>query len=173
MIRFLRQRLRDMRTLSQLCTAAERCARQSGQARPGSEHFLLAALGLPDGSAARVFGMLGVSAQAFAQALASQRLQALAAVGVALPGTAPADADAAVPLPPAAPLYEAQPSGAALLQRLAAARHARRQRGLAGADVLLAVADETHSTAARALRTLGIDPARLRDAAAAALQPTA
>lgn len=166
MIAALRQRLRDMRTLARLCTAAEACARQAGQARPGSEHFLLAALGLPDGSAARAFDALGLSAQAFGEALQAQRQQALAAVGVV---ASPAAGAAPVPLPPAAALYEAQPSGAALLQHLAATRHARRARSLAGADVLLAVADETHSPAARALRGLRVDAGRLRAAAQAAL----
>ena len=48
MLQRIRQRLQDMRTLRQLFTRAEHHARAQGQPRPGAEHFLLAAIELPD-----------------------------------------------------------------------------------------------------------------------------
>jgi hypothetical protein len=47
----LRHRLRGVGTLKTLCEAAEQHARRAGQDQPGAEHFVLAALDLPDGSA--------------------------------------------------------------------------------------------------------------------------
>lgn len=165
MIQAIRRRLTDMRVLSRLCRGAEACARDDGQLRPGSEHFVLAALSLPDATAARALAALGLDADAFRIALRAQRRHALEAVGMCVQ----AGADAAVPLPPAAALFEAQPSGAELVRQLATTRHGRRGRGLAGADVLLAVAEQVHSPAARAFRTLQVDAARLRAAALSAL----
>ncbi|MGZ8476106.1 MAG: Clp protease N-terminal domain-containing protein, partial [Candidatus Limnocylindria bacterium] len=47
-----------MRTIKKLLTDAEVEARAMGEAEPGAEHLLLAALDLPDGSARRAFERL-------------------------------------------------------------------------------------------------------------------
>lgn len=161
----LNRKLGDSRLLSRLFTSAEDIARAQGRPRPGSEHLLLAALELPDGRARAAFAALGLNREAFVAALAGQRDAVLAAVGVQFsPGTRPA-ADAAL-LPPRPALYEADASGQALVQRLAQAE--RGGRALSSADVLLAVADEEHTPAARALRALGAERAALQRAAVAA-----
>jgi ATP-dependent Clp protease ATP-binding subunit ClpA len=172
MFAILKRKMQDVQTLSALATAAEQVARGAGRVKPGSEHFVLAALGLPDGSAGEVFAALGLSEAGFREALVSQQRQALARVGVELL----AEPNESAPRPPAAPaptLYEAEASGQALVQRLAASAPARAPRALRGADVLLAVAQEEHSVAARAFRLLGVSSQALGEAARGVLAPEA
>ncbi|WIV97445.1 Clp protease N-terminal domain-containing protein [Kinneretia aquatilis] len=169
MFKAIRNRLADVRQLSRLCSEAEQQARQLGQARPGSEHFTLAALALPDGSALRVFQQLGIDAAAYRAALQSQHAEALAAAGIALD---PASAAAAAPQAlagEAGGLYRAEASAQVFMQRLAAARGPMGSRRLHSADVLLAVSQESYSLAARAFQQLGISAQRLATAARAEL----
>jgi len=161
----LKRKLGDSRLLTLLFTTAEDIARAQGRARPGSEHLLLAALDLPDGRARAALESLGLSRAALVAALAGQREAALASAGVTLAPGAAASSGASL-LPPRPSLYEAEASGQALARRLARAE--RGGRGLSSADVLLAVAEEEHTPAARALRALGAEAAALRRAAAAA-----
>ena len=49
MLQRIRQRFADMHTIKILAEAAERHAGAAGEREPGPEHFLLAALDLPDG----------------------------------------------------------------------------------------------------------------------------
>jgi ATP-dependent Clp protease ATP-binding subunit ClpA len=162
MFRQLKRRFLSMRTLSQLCTQAEVHARASGQAAPGAEHFLLAAIDLPDGSARRAFESIGADPAAVRSAIEQQYRNALQGLGLdnaALPQAAA--------LEPHAPgLYRAQPSGQELVQALARTR--KDQGGpLLGAHVVLAVAAMSQGVAARTLRAMGIDAARLAAAAQA------
>lgn len=92
MLQRIRQRLQDMRTLRQLFTRAEHHARAQGQPRPGAEHFLLAAIELPDGTARRAFEHIGANPDAIPAAIEQQYRDALAQVGI--------QAD----MPPASPL---------------------------------------------------------------------
>lgn len=165
MLSMLKRKFHDVKTLSALATAAEQLARSAGRVKPGSEHFVLAALGLPDGSAGQVFETLGLSESRFREALVTQQRQALASLGI----EAPAMHEPAAPAAPAPALYEADASGQALVQRLAASAPARAPRALMGADLLLAVAQEEHSAAARAFRVLGVSSQALGDAARAVL----
>lgn len=158
----LRQRLRDAGTLKSLCEAAEAHARRAGETQPGAEHFVLAALDLPDGSARRAFGRLGVDGSSFAVAIEAQHREALAAIGLG-PQAWP-DPPPHAPGAPATGLYRAQPSGQALLQALAARQRAD-DGPLRGADVLAAAAQAEQGITARALRSMGIAAAALRDAA--------
>ncbi len=161
MFRQLQQRFQSMRTLSQLCTDAEAHARARGQAEPGAEHFLLAAIDLPDGSARRAFESVGADPAALRAAIEQQYRDALKGVGL----------DAALPQAPALPspgpgLYRAQPSGQELVQALARAR--KDQGGpLLGAHVVVAVAAMPQGVAARTLRAMGIDAGQLAAAARA------
>lgn len=162
MFRQLKHRFLSMRTLSQLCTQAEVHARASGQAAPGAEHFLLAAIDLPDGSARRAFESIGADPAAVRSAIEQQYRNALQGLGL---GNAALPQAAA--LEPHAPgLYRAQPSGQELVQALARTR--KDQGGpLLGAHVVLAVTAMSQGVAARTLRAMGIDAAQLAAAAQA------
>jgi ATP-dependent Clp protease ATP-binding subunit ClpA len=152
MFRKLQHRFQSMRTLSRLCTDAEVHARSRGQAAPGAEHFLLAAIDLPDGSARRAFESVGADPAAVGEAIERQYREALQAVGV----QAPLPQAAALEAPAAAGRYRAQPSGQELVQVLA--RLSKDQAGpLLGAHVVAAIAAMPQGVAARTLRALGID----------------
>ena len=159
----LRHRLRDVGTVKALCQAAEAHARHAGQDQPGAEHFVLAAIDLPDGSARRAFARLDASADAFAAALEQQHRDALGAIGID-PAAWPEPPAGAAGAPPAG-LYRAQPSGQALMQALAHDRERAGEIPLIGAHVLAAAAQATQGTTDRALRVMGIDAAALRRAA--------
>lgn len=203
----LRQRWKDVRTIMVLSLDAERRALAEGQRHPGAEHYMLAALDLPDGSARRAFARVGADPEAYRAALANRHTVALNAMGIAaavdgMPGAPGADtgfpqdegsgqgdvpaaalhaarasdtghapdtagvsaaAAAGAGLAPSA-LFDAQPSGQALLQSLPELQR-RLPAPLCGAHVLLAAATMAHSTAGRAFRAIGIDPQALGRAA--------
>lgn len=157
----IRQRLRDMATIKQLCEGAEQHANADGQPEPGAEHFILAALDLPDGTARRALQRLDVAPEQYRAAIARQHEAALQYAGVAAP---PEAMEAA--LPPAGGLYRAQASAQALLQQLKARQDEEDgARPLLGAHVLLAASAARYGTAARALRVLEVDLAALAEAA--------
>lgn len=153
----IKRRLGDMATIKALCSAAERHANAEGKQEPGAEHFVLAALELPDGSACAVFRRLHADAGQFRSAIEQQYSAALA--DVAIP--------AATAVAPSAGAYRASASGQALMQELAAQEKAGQP--LRGAHVLLAASAAQRGVTARALEVLGITPAALADAARAEL----
>lgn len=160
--------LDDMRTIKQLLTDAESIARDMGDEEPGAEHLLLSALGLPDGSAARALDSLGVGADGIRGALRAEQSDALVAAGV--PREA---ADAmAEPMPLGAAgaplLYGAGPSAREVFQEAGKLARSSKQR-LVGAHVVAAIARLERGTVPRALDRLGVDRARLADAARAEL----
>lgn len=157
MFNAIKRRLADMATIKALCTAAERHANAEGRQQPGAEHFVLAALELPDGSAAAAFRRLQADPAAFRAAIERQYADALSGVGAGdvLPDPEPVAADRG--------LYRAGASGQALLQALAAQDKAGQP--LLGAHVLLAAGATQQGVTARALRAMGIEPAALVDAA--------
>ncbi|MBL0728252.1 Clp protease N-terminal domain-containing protein [Piscinibacter sp. HJYY11] len=159
----LKVRWQDMRTIARLCTAAENIAR----AEPGSEHLVLASLELPDGSSREVFARLGLSREAFAEAIQAQFTDALGSVGLNVPPSEPEVANSAKAR---GMLYRAAPSGQALIQRLVHMPRRQARQPLAGADILLAVAEEQFSIAARAFARLGIRREQLAAAATQALE---
>jgi ATP-dependent Clp protease ATP-binding subunit ClpA len=163
------QRIRDhfqsVRTLQQLCTGAEEYARAQGQSAPGAEHFLLAALDLPDGSARRAFERLGADPAAVPAAIEQQYRDALQGPGLGAPPLP--EAKATTTARPA--LYEAQASGQELMQALARARKGARG-ALRGAHVVALVAELPMGVAARTLRALQVDAAQLGAAARAEAQ---
>lgn len=163
MFKTLRVRWQDMRTIAHLCTVAENIAR----AEPGSEHLVLASFDLPDGTTRDTFARLGLSREAFAEALQAQFADALGSVGLQLPaGEAPAGPSTK----PRSKLYRAAPSGQALIERLVHSPRRETRQPLAGADILLAVAEEQYSIAARAFARLGIRREQLAAAAMQALE---
>jgi len=130
------------------------------QREPGAEHFLLASFDLPDGTARLSFENIGADPSGLRPAIHKQYIDPLIALGV--------DADTAelvdmAPLPARNRLYDAAPSGKAVMQTLAKKR--REHRPLLGAHVVAVVAEMRHGVAARALRAMGIDPSRLKTAA--------
>lgn len=158
-------RLHDVKTISQLCEAAERQAQAAGLSKPGSEHFVLAALELHDETAKHAFNALAIDSVAFKNAIAGQFIEALASVGVVIaPQSLAADSSSAVAKP--STLYEAEQSGKALMQRIASSASSRAGRLLLGADILIAAADEEFTIAARAFKELGITSEQLSTAAA-------
>lgn len=150
----LRQRFGDMGTIKALCEAAEAAANRDHQAQPGAEHFVLAALGLPDGSATRVFSRLGIDAEDFRRALQDVHHGALSAAGVAAAQIMHSEAEVP-PLPRPAGPYAAAPSGGAVLQGLAALRKRGVVGPLLGVHVLEVVVAMQHGTTSRAFELLG------------------
>lgn len=152
----LRNKFKDVGTLSTLCEDAERVARSDGNERPGSEHFVLASLHMSDGTALRALAGLGATPETFAAAVRVQFMEALGSAGLEM----------SLPEEPGLPslhlasspsrLYNAAPSGQSLVQRLASTAEVRKERPLLAADILVAAAQEEFSITARAFRVLGI-----------------
>lgn len=166
MLQALAQRLRDTRTIQRLCEQAERHANVEGQQRPGAEHFLIAALELPDGTARQAFRRLQADPEAFRAAVERQYGEALRDIGLQVPALP----TAAVPRREG--LYEGQPSGQALMKALAGIRKASAAPQLLGAHVILAALSARHGVVPRALRSMGVEAAALADAARAELAGT-
>lgn len=152
--------LRDMRTIKQLLTEAERIAREMGDEQPAAEHLLLASMDLPDGSAARILGRFGCDRHAVRASIESVHLDALASVGIG------AEANGGRPLPPAdrASVYRSSASAQEAFQAAGALARASKER-LAGTHVVAAIAAMEHGTTARMLERLGIDRVALAAAA--------
>lgn len=72
-----------MSTIKALCLAAEQHANTDGQKEPGAEHFVLAALESPDGTARRAFEDIRVDPNGFRAAAAQHgvAVRALRAMG--------------------------------------------------------------------------------------------
>jgi ATP-dependent Clp protease ATP-binding subunit ClpA len=160
--------LRDMRTIGRLLTDAEQVARRMGDERPSAEHLLLAAVTLPDGSAARVLHRFGLDADRLAGAIRDEHAGALAAAGIDASTAVDMSADQPVTPAKGSGVYRSNPSAQELFQAAGAAARGARQR-LSGAHVVLAAADLEHGTLARALDRLEVDRAALHAAAASEL----
>jgi hypothetical protein len=167
----LKQRLRDAATVGALCAEAERQARLAGQTEPGAEHFVLAALALPDGTARRSFERLGLDPAAFGAAIERQYGDALRSVGIEAPPFGVPDAEPGIPRE-AKGLHRSQASAQALMRVLsqlpkAGAGMPGAQAPLLGAHVLQAACAARFGIAVRAVEAMGIDRAQLTSAAAA------
>jgi ATP-dependent Clp protease ATP-binding subunit ClpA len=171
MFQRITQKFRDMATIKALCEQAEAHARRAGEAQPGAEHFVLAALDLPDGEAARAFAQVGANAADFANAIQRQYADALQAVGISAD---PALLSDEAPLAPAMPrLFDAQPSAQRLFGLLTKVREQYPQSPLSSAHVILAVTQIEQGVVARSLRAMGVEPEALQSAAAAQLRVAA
>lgn len=162
----IKRRFQDMRTVKVLCLEAEKHANAEGQKEPGAEHFVLAALELPDGTAHKVFQRVNADPDGYRAAIDQQYQDALRSVGVALPEKGTAGGND-VTLPPGEGLYQVQPSAQALMQRLASHRKFDPKTPLVSAHVVLAAATAQQGVAPRAFRAMGIDPEKLAEAAKA------
>lgn len=163
MFDYVKRRIRDMATIKFLCLTAERLARAGGDPEPGAEHFLLAAIEMPEGSARRALQRLSVDPSGVKNAIARQYADALRQVGIE-PDASDPDSE---PLgPPRSHLYRAKPSVGKMMRSLAALA---RSDGvpLLGAHVVAAIASMEHGVAPRTLRALGVEPGALLAAAQA------
>ena len=104
MFETIKQRFRDMSTIKSLCLAAEQHANTDGRKEPGAEHFVLAALESPDGTARKAFEHIRVDPNSFRAAIAQhgEAVRALRAMGA----DPKALADAAMVEISAATVYE-------------------------------------------------------------------
>lgn len=167
MFRNLKTRATAMKAIAALLTRAEEIARSRGAERPAAEHLVLAALQLPDGTAARTVERLGSSAADFSAALDAQEADDLERIGVHVDSDR-IDSELPRPTEPGG-VYRTEPSARQLFQ--AAGDDARRGGGaFVGAHVLRAAAALEHGPTARALRRMGIDRAELHAAASAEIQ---
>lgn len=160
--------LEDMRTIKRLLGDAERIAREMGEEAPGAEHLLLSAIGLPDGSAGRALGSLGVDEDRIRAALREEQADALVDAGLPRE-TADSTAEPAPLGPGGAPrIYAAGPSAQDVFQEAGRLARSSKQR-LAGAHVVAAIAALERGTMPRVLDRLGVDREALAAAARAEL----
>jgi ATP-dependent Clp protease ATP-binding subunit ClpA len=172
MFQRITQKFRDMATIKSLCEQAEAHARRHGVTQPGAEHFVLAALDLPDGTAQRAFAQVGANSTDFARAIVQQQADALQSVGIHAKPELLAP-DATEPSQPMPRLYAAQPSARRLFELLTTVRQQHPQHPLSGAHVLLAAAQLQQGVVARSLRAMGINAEALAGAAADQLRAAA
>ena len=163
----IKRRAQEVATIAALCSAAEKHACAAGQQQPGAEHFLLAAFDLPDGAARRVFDKIGADPKHLDGSIERQYKEALQGMGIELPALD----EPAQTVAPTKGVYRAQPSGEAVMQRLAEQRTS--QTPLSSAHVVLAVVSSEHGVVARALRSMGIDREQLMRAARAEIEALA
>jgi ATP-dependent Clp protease ATP-binding subunit ClpA len=160
----IRRRLNDMRIIKQLCVLAEKHANADGRKTPGSEHFVLAALELPDGTARGAFQRMQLNPDDFRVAITRQYTEALQHVGIDIP-VLPGSLEPQQPVPPNTGVYQAEPSSAALMKSMAEHQKANSDTPLTGAHVIKIAAGQKLGITPRALKAMGADPARLVQAA--------
>jgi ATP-dependent Clp protease ATP-binding subunit ClpA len=165
MLSRLKQRMRDMQTLKTLSLAAEQHALRGGEQEPGAEHFLLAALELPEGSARRTFERVNANPDEVGDAITRQYQEALRHIGIEPERLTAMGAEAQLPARNNS-LYRAKSSGQELMLALARLRKQDKDAPLLGAHVVAVVASMKHGVAARSLRAMRVDLTALRAAAA-------
>lgn len=171
MFKRLVRRIHDVRTIRTLCAAAEGHANAEGKQEPGAEHFLLATLDLPDGTARRALQRVNADPSSVQQAIVGQYKDSLGQLEV---HSADVDGvmDEAMPVPEKPKLYRASASGQLLMQHLAAQRANEADTPLLGAHVLVALAQLRSGVAIRALHRMGVDLERMRESAMAEITTT-
>lgn len=160
--------IRDMRTIGALLGDAEQVARRLGDEEPAAEHLLLAALKLPDGSAARALGAVGVSAEHLERALVEEQAASLERAGFDTDAAARLAQPEAVSPAAGAGIYRSSMSAQELFRAAGDRARSARQR-LAGAHVVVAASEVEDGTLARVLERLGVDRPAMRAAAEAEL----
>lgn len=166
MLNRLRQKFRDVKTIKSLFERAEKHANASGQREPGSEHFVMAALELPDRTAQNVFRRLNADPNQFGAAVAQQYNNALHDVGIAL-SQGDSLVNETVPIQPHNGIYKAKPSVKTLIETLWELKKADSALPLLGAHVILAAISAQYGVTPRTLWSMGVDPASLAAAAKA------
>jgi len=158
----IRQRMRDVRTIKDLSLAAEQLAIGMGDAPPGAEHFMLAAINMADGTAHQAFEFVGADPDQFRISIDEQYDQALRSTGIE---AANIDNDAVVnemglseskPAP-----FQTKPDVTSLFKRMHQFDSARPDRPLLGASVVFAAASLEQGVTARTLRAMNVDRGEL------------
>jgi ATP-dependent Clp protease ATP-binding subunit ClpA len=163
-IRNLKYKLQDMGTITDLAKKAEDYAHRNGEEIPGAEHFLLAALSLPDATARNVFERLGADPERFESAINEQYHDALRSVGIeANPELF--EKEEALLRKEKRKLYHAKPSVQDLMKKLVSLE-SKKNMPLLGAHIVEVLAANEQGVAARAFKTMGIDAAALMSAVA-------
>lgn len=148
-----RKPLQDIQTMNTLFAAAEEEAAAVGETEPGTEHLILAAFELPDGSAVRAFKRVGVYPKAFRKAIQEQHDEALRAIGIA-PDAGRLDDRLPDPAPPSGPF---QTKGSAQTVFKKVVKMVKKERSqLYGAYIVLAATEADRGTTAGALDRLGV-----------------
>jgi ATP-dependent Clp protease ATP-binding subunit ClpA len=161
----LRQKFRDVKTIKSLFKKAEQHANASGQREPGSEHFVMAALELPDGTAQNAFRRLNADPNQFRAAVAQQYNNALHDVGIEFSqGDSPVNETVSVLA--CNGVYKAKSSVKTLIETLWELKKAD-SAPLLGAHVVLAAISAQFGVTPRTLQAMGVDPASLAAAAKA------
>ena len=163
MLGSIKRRLKDAATIKQVLLSAEASARAEGVAEPGSEHLVMAALALPDGTADRAFVRVGVRPADFRPAVARQYADALTRVGLGDGGNLLTWQEPPARLPRTR-LFKSKPSAQWVIRRLVHARPSGSSRPLLGADFVLAALSSDVGTFARTLAVLEVEPNRLAEA---------
>lgn len=171
MLNTIKQRFRDIGTIKALCFGAEKMANADGQKEPGAEHFVMAALELPDGTARKAFERVHADPDSFRAAIARQYEDALQNIGIALSHDSAISEDT-TPTAAGTGAYRTQPSAQALMQTLTREIMVKEQKAdsaapLLSAHVILAATTAQYGVVARAFRAMGVDPAKLAEAAKA------
>jgi len=159
----IRIRLRDMRTIKNVSLAAEEEAARMNELPPGSEHYVLAALQMPDGIARDVFVKLGANPDDFRSAIRQQYDDALRDVGIEPPALQDADNDDHAREPKPA-LYQAKPDVSTLFEHMRAHTDQNPDQPLRSASFLIGVAKLERGVSVRALKAMGISQAALLQA---------
>jgi ATP-dependent Clp protease ATP-binding subunit ClpA len=145
--------------------AAKLEAERMGESEPGEEHLVLAALELPEGSARRAFERIGVDPGAFRLAISKQHDDALrAAAAKALDESSDDESTSKPDL--SFSVMRTSPS-AQMVFRKVVELVSEENSPLYGAFVVMVAAGIEQGKTTQALRSMGVEPADLVDAARA------
>lgn len=166
--RNIHYKIEDVSTINSLFKKAEDYAAENGEEKPGAEHFLLAAMTLPDGTAKGVFSRVGADPEAFLNAINEQYRDALRSVGIEVDQEL-FDEEADPALSGQRKIYTAKSSVGDLMKSLVKLK-SKKNMPLLGAHVIEVLAATEHGVAARAFQRLGIDMESLKAAALEEIQ---
>ena len=158
----IKQKIHDMKTISKLCQGAETHAILHGKEKPGAEHFMLSAFDLPDNTARNIFNRLNIDPSEINEVIKMQNIDALNCIGINQ-SAVDSKLEPSETVRSNLKLYNAQPSGQLLMQKLYQ-RNKKRKTALIGAHVLEIIASMEHSIISQALGAMGIDSTDLQKA---------
>lgn len=165
----IRRAMDDMGFMRRLFPAAELEAVALGDEVPGPEHLMLAASLMRDDTTARdVLDRWGVSTDDLRQAIGRVHADALRTVGVSAEDGL-VSSSGGLPRRLAGP-YRSSGAAQVVFQRAVTLSKTPPRIPLSAAHILLAVAEQEHGTAARALADLEVDRSELLAAVRAQLQ---
>ncbi len=156
MIKRIKLRIRDMKTITALCNAAEKCAHDSGEESPGEEHWLVASIGLSDGTARRAFERIGADPDELLAAISRQHNEALGNIGFDVTKGGIDDIKPEIKSSKWKP-SDPKPSVLPMLKQLNKRAKQNKNMPLLGAHIVGVIAKKEQGIAARALRVMGID----------------